>query len=180
MSEPFENYYFEWLSAKVIDTNQTSPGLTYWKLFEVLHRTEFVWLINGDDNRAEDGKELRREFILMADIPDNLDWRRVLPCSIFEMFVAFSARAAWMTDRPSRKWFWEFIENLGLTEFNDGNFDQNEVTSIIERFIWRTYPPNGDGSMFPLRMSPVDQQSIELWYQLCEYVIEQEAQGIYP
>jgi hypothetical protein len=99
---------------------------------------------------------------------------------MMEMFVAFSQRAAWMTDRPARIWFWEFMDNLGLKEHNDGNADEDGIINIIERLIWRTYPSNGEGSMFPLRISDVDQQSIELWYQLCEYVIEQEAQGIYP
>lgn len=174
MSEPLENLYFNWLCAKVIDTSQTSPGLTYWTLFGVLHRTEFVWRVNGDDNRVADGKELRREFILMADIPDDPDWRMLPGCSVLEMLVAFSRRAEWMTDRPAYEWFWEFMENLGLKEFNDGNVNPNDIGEILEEFIWRTYPSNGEGSLFPLRMSSADQQSIELWHQLCEYVMEQE------
>jgi hypothetical protein len=174
MNEPFENAYFNWLCAKVIDTRKTSPGLTYWALFGILHRTEFVWELMGDDNRVEDGKELRREFILMEELPDNPEWRTVLGCSVFEMLVAFSRRAEWLTDRPAREWFWEMIDNVGLRESNDGNIDPNQVVDILDQLIWRTYDEHGNGSLFPLRMSAADQKHIEIWRQFCEYLVDQE------
>src|SRR5689334_13453147 len=131
MSEPLENLYFNWLCAKVVDVNETSPGLTYWKLFRTLHTTEFVWLLPGDDNRSEDGKELRIEFLLQADIPDDPDWRTLIECSVLEMLIAFARRTEFMSSISAREWFWIFIENLGLKEHNDANFNGAQVDEIL-------------------------------------------------
>lgn len=176
MSEPLENLYFNWLCAKVVDVREKSPGLTYVKLLRALHTTEFVWLIQGDDNRAEDGKELRTEFLLQADIPDDPDWRLLLECSVLEMFVAFSRRAAFMSgDHPSYiEWFWIFIENLDLKECFDGDFRQEVVDDKLYSFIWRTYDYSGKGGLFPMENAAMDQRDVELWYQFCDYLVDQD------
>ena len=173
MSEPLENAYFRWLCAKVIQNQQPStPSLTYWRLLTILHSTEFVWLIQGDDNRAQDGIELRSDFMLECRIPDHPDWR-ALGCSVLEMLIAFSKRAEFMTEIPYREWFWEFIENLGLKEFNDGaEFHDEDAISIIDRFVWRTYDRNGEGGIVPITHAKEDQRHVQVWYQLCEYVVD--------
>ena len=173
MTEPLENLYFNWLSAKVVNIRTTSPSRTYWELLRILHTTEFVWLLSGDDNRSEDGKELRREFLILADIPDNPEWRLDIPCSLLEMFIAFSRRAEFMTDMPSKDWFWEIMDNLGLKEFDDAHFDIHDVDNIIEDFIWRVYEPNGYGGMFPIHEPKTDQANIEIWHQFCDYLVDQ-------
>ena len=75
----------------------------------------------GDDNRAEDGMDLRYEFLLAADIPDDEHWRTESGCSLLEMFIGFSRRAQFQTGDTVQDWFWEFMENLGLKEYNDGS-----------------------------------------------------------
>lgn len=172
MSEPLENLYFNWLCAKVVDIRETSPGLTYWKLFKALHTTEFVWLLTGDDNRAEDGKELRGEFLLQADIPDDPDWRTLVECSVLEMLIAFSRRTEYMSGSPAKDWFWIFIENLGLKECNDANFNGAQVDEVLYSFIWRTYRGDGVGGLFPLTNPGSDQKEVELWYQFCDYLAD--------
>ena len=177
MDEPVEllELYFNWLCSKVIDTTQTSPGLTYWNLFKALYTTEFAWLLSGDDNRAADGKQLRREFILEADIPDYPQWRQAVPCSVFEMMIAFSRRADFMTDRPYPEWFWEMVDNLGLRGFNDANFDPYFVDDILNTMVWRQYNSEGVGSMFPVKDFEDDWQTIDIWAQFCKYLIYTEA-----
>ncbi len=61
----------------MIHVEVPTPSLTYWKLFRTLYSTEFVWLLSGDDNRAEDGLELREEFLLESNIPDDPQWRDI-------------------------------------------------------------------------------------------------------
>jgi hypothetical protein len=175
MDEPFEELYFNWLCAKVVDVRETNPNLLYWELLKVLQTTEFVWLLSGDDNRAEDGKELRREFLIAADLPDNQDWRYILGCSLLEMFIAFSRRTEFDSGVKARLWFWEFMDNLGLKEFNDANFDPHKVDDILQEFIWRTYDDHGHGGMFPMK-SPLsgDQRKVEIWYQFCDYLVDQD------
>lgn len=175
MGEPLENLYFNWLCAKVIDIRNFHPSDTYWELFKKLHRTEFIWLIPNDDNRVMDGKELRKEFILQADIPDDPDWRTLIPCSILEMLIAFSRRAEFMTDIPSVDWFWEFITNLGLRDFDDGSdLDPEEIDEILYQFVWRTYDGDGLGGMFPIRNPRRNEKDIEIWFQFCEYLVDQD------
>ena len=170
---PLEDLYFRWLCAKVTYVRTPTPSLTYWKLLKILHNTEFVWLLSGDDNRSEDGKELRIEFLFEGDIPDNVEWR-ALPCSILEMFIAFSRRAEFNTDIPARDWFWEFVDNLGLKELNDGaEIDLEEVERILDQFIWRTYNRKGEGGLFPISNINGDQREIEIWYQFCDYLVDQ-------
>ena len=173
MSEPLENLYFNWLCAKVLRLDNPTPSLTYWNLLRHLHNTEFVWLLSGDDNRAEDGRELRRHFLLAADIPNHVEWR-ALPCSLLEMLVAFAQRAEFQTSEPSAQWFWEFIENLELSVCNDAaHFSEDSVDAVLQQFIWRTYDPSGQGGLFPMRHPKHDQTKTELWYQFSEYLVDQ-------
>lgn len=173
MNEAVEHLYFNWLCARILNMKDLD-SLTYWKLLTQLHRTEFVWLMLGDDNRAEDGKELRREFIFQAELPDDPDWRMIIGCSVLEMLIAFARRAEFQDETPTHEWFWEFISNLGLDEFHDDNYDQNLVNGIIEEFIWRTYLYNGSGGLFPIENPSGDQREIEVWYQFCEYLVDQD------
>lgn len=175
MSEPIENQYFNWLYTKVCDTNTHSPSLGYVKLLRQLHRTEFVWLLTGDDNRAEDGCDLRGEFLSDAFMrTDNEHWL-LEGCSVLEMLIAFSRRASFETDDSPRDWFWKLLDNLRLTEFTDATrVNSAVVQDILDRFIWRTYHFNGDGGLFPLDYTTNDQRGIEIWYQFSEYVAEKD------
>jgi hypothetical protein len=171
INEPFENLYFNWLCAKVVFNMNPTPSLTYWTLLRTLHSTEFVWLLSGDDNRAEDGLELRVEFIFEAEAPDDPNWRRFPPCSVLEMLIAFSRRAAFATDEKAKDWFWEFIDNLGLKECNDGsNVTPEEIGEILDNFIWRTYDSRGRGGLFPIDNRNGDEREVEIWYQFCHYL----------
>jgi hypothetical protein len=175
MEEPFEGIYFNWLCAKVIDTRNTLPSMTYWRLFKQLHTTEFVWLINMDENRAAYGKELRREFLIAADAPDNPEWREVLGCSVFEMIIALSRDLDFQTDDSYQQWFWELLTNLGINEFHDASdYDPQEVDDILSTFIWRTYSYDGQGGLFPLRDPKQDQRKVEIWYQFFDYLRDQD------
>jgi hypothetical protein len=173
MSEPLENLYFNWLCAKVFNMKDL-PSPSYWELLKKLHKTEFVWLLSGDDNRAEDGKESRRDFILQADLPDDPHWRLDIECSVLEMLIAFSKRAEFQDETPAQEWFWEFIDNLGLRQCHDENFDPDYVELVLSEFIWRNYQPNGSGGLFPIEDPSGDQREIEIWYQFCEYLVDQD------
>jgi hypothetical protein len=175
MNEPLENLYFNWLCAKVIMTDKSTPSLTHYKLLRMLHNTEFTWLLSGDDNRAEDGKELRSEFLIAADIPDNVEWRTIPGCSMLEMFIAFARRAQFQTEIPAREWFWEFMNNIGLDGADDGSdITEGEIEDILDVVVWRTYLANGYGGIFPIDDPTHDQRKVELWYQFYEYLEDKE------
>lgn len=174
MPEPLEHAYFNWLCAKVNRLENSTPSLRYDLLFRMLHNTEFVWLVVGDDNRAEDGIELRRDFLTVSGYEDDQNWMSV-GCSVFEMLIAFSKRAEFATDISFVDWFWEFIENLGLKEFCNANLHSyDQVSDILYTFVWRQYNFSGDGGLFPLRGATHDQTDVEIWYQFCEYLADQD------
>lgn len=172
MDEPLEEIYFKWLCAKVVKPKVPTPSLTYWKLLRILHHTEFVWTLSGDDNRAEDGRDLRYHFLVEAGLNDDGEMDHV-PCSVLEMLLALIDRAEFMTSVPAKQWFWYIMENLGLEECNDAsNFDVSAVEDILERLVWRNYRYDGVGGMFPLRHPKENQTQIEIWHQFSEYLIE--------
>jgi hypothetical protein len=165
--EPIEEVYFKWLCAKVEKLNgPPTPSLTHWKLFRILHTTEFVWFIPNDDNRIMDGLELRIYFLSESRCQDDKDWMAA-GCSVLEMLIAFANRAEFMTDEPALEWFWRFIENLNLTRFTEN------ISNVLERFVWRTYQPSGVGGLFPIRSPRRDQRLVEIWYQFCDYLSDE-------
>lgn len=175
MDEPIEEVYFNWLYQKVASVAWPTPSLTYWTLLRDLHSYEFVWLIPGDDNRAEDGLDIRKEFIIQSRLEQDPPWMS-MGCSVLEMFIAFSRRAEFQTDLNAREWFWIFISNLGLEELNDAAAGiSRKAADAVDRFIWRTYRRDGNGGgLFPLKNTDHDQRKIELWYQFFEYLEDQE------
>lgn len=139
-----------------------------------LHSTEFVWLLSGDDNRAEDGLELRKEFLIQAHLDQNPSWLNI-PCSVLEMLIGFAKRISFDTDITAREWFWMFMENLGLSELNDATLGVTQtVDMVLDTFIWRTYDANGQGGLFPMESFKTDQRKIEIFYQWCEWVYEND------
>lgn len=166
MGEPIEGEYFNWLCAKVL----TTQGTIYHDLLKILYETEFTWIIPGDRNRSDDGRELRYSFLYMSGWDSDPNWFHQ-PCSVLEMLIAFADRALFQTDTALQAWFWEFMTNLDLGEYRQvGRSDVPKIEDILQMFIWRTYDESGHGGMFPLRWPKRDQRKVEIWYQFCDYL----------
>lgn len=172
MTEPIENLYFNWLYAKVCDVRAHSPSLNFTQLLSMLHNIEFVWLVLGDDNRAEDGTDLRTEFAHAHGNASDLFYEG---CSFLEMLIAFSRRAAFESEPSEYEWFWTMLRNLYLSEMNDGSvINVDVVKDVVNKCIWRTYDRAGNGGLFPLTRSRNDQRKVDLWYQLSEYIYQND------
>lgn len=162
--------YFDWL-CELIDLGRFSRHVSYWKLLERLHDIEFTWFIPHDDNRADDGIQLRRRYGLMHD---NMELTRHLsgPCSMLEMMVALSVRCEEdiMDDTQygnrTGQWFWGMIHNMGLSSMTDADFDRRYVDEVVARFLNREYEPDGRGGLFTVRNCPRDLRRVEIWCQL--------------
>lgn len=169
MSKPLGILYFEWLCSKTAPP----PGFTI--LLSKLHNYEFVWLVQGDDNRVEDCLELRREFFHEHNLRENEDFLYEGRHSVLEVLVAFSSRASFATDMPESDWFWIQIQNLRLDEFHDHICDPDaeaRIEDILYKFVWRLYDRRGNGGLFPLQFSKNDQRKVEIFYQFSEYLVE--------
>lgn len=175
MDAQLENDYFEWLYGLVGAVRNRNPARSYWTLIKMLHSTEFLWFIPNDDNRLEEGKELRLEFLQTQGI-DQVDPEWVdTGCSMLEMLIALSRRMAFEAERSPLVWFWELLENLNVSSYNDNvitNRDIREIEQALDRVINRRYRANGEGGLFPLKSPRQDQRKIELWYQMSAYLLE--------
>lgn len=169
---PLDELYFDWLYAQV-GSDDVNPSKTYMRMLEQLFFTEFVWTVPNDDNRAEDGRDLRREFLNERKITGvDPEWVSI-GCSMLEMLIGLSRRLSYEADGEARDWFWHVLRNVGLDRHHDGRrYNPDSVGSILERVIWRTYLPDGHGGLFPLKEAHEDQRDVELWYQLSAYLLE--------
>lgn len=177
MSASLDERYFQWLYSQVCSVKAKRPSKTHRKLLHILYTKEYVWLVPNDDNRVEDGKDLRLEFF--ADEGIRVSERDILwldlGCSMLEMLIALAKRFSFEAGRPMSIRFWEMLMNLDLHHINDETiFDEDEVSEVLDRVIWRTFNYNGGGGLFPLVYPEEDQRYVELWYQLSAYILERE------
>lgn len=167
-----DDQYFIWLYSLVADVKTRKGPRTYWNLLKQLFCTEFAWFVPNDVNRAEDGRELRFEWASSEDVKVDIDWA-TLGCSFLEMLIGLARRLEFQTEQDSTFWFWHLIGNLGLLGHNDRcRFLEQDVDDRITAVIWRTYEPDGNGGLFPLRHTDNDQRQVELWCQLSEYLLQ--------
>lgn len=175
-AEPLEETYFKWLAVQVVNTRPRNPRQTYWEILKQLHTTEFKWSVRNDDNRVEDGKELRAEFLQETFGEVLSDSWRDQECSFLEMLIALSRRCAFQTERVSpSEWFWHLLGNVEL-HISDWDYESlrmhNYVDQVLQVINNRTYEKNGRGGLFPLRDADVDLRQVELWYQMNYYLLE--------
>ena len=173
MSEPLDELYFTWLCRQVGEDSSANPSRTYWRMLKGLYTKEFVYLIPNDDNRAADGKDLRREFARDLSIDIDPGWMG-LGCSMFELMIGLARDLSELTEEDIQNEFWELVENLNLEQYHDNvPIPPNRVSDVLDEVIWRTYRRNGRGGLFPLKGRPAqDQTKVELWYQLNAYAME--------
>ncbi len=171
MTINLRNEYFRWLCDFVYTISDYKQA-KYTKLFRKMFERDFVWSIPMDKNRALDGLSLRNRFLSEHDYTNPDIYVNSGQCSILEMMVALALRCeeSLMTnaDEGDRtgQWFWEMIANLGLGKMSDENYSEEYVNFILDRFISRSYEPNGEGGLFLVERLGIDMREIEIWYQL--------------
>lgn len=136
----------------------------------------FVWGVPNDDNRTEDGKDLRPEFLSTHDAECSNAWISQA-CSMLEMLIALSRRLEFESSQDTYHWFWTLLENLNLRVYTDSMYD-DEVEMIVDKtlisVIDRRYRSNGVGGLFPLKRPKADQRKTEIWYQMSAYLLEND------
>lgn len=157
--------YFSWLISQISIPNNKR----FDDLFERMHSLEFVWFVPNDDNRLQDGLDLRSEFL---DGTRKRLFNR--GASTLEVLVALSRRVAFTAGGDASTWAWRLIRNLRLNKMTDPLTTErlNKVEEILYALVWRTYHHSGQGGFFPLKNPKEDQTKIEIWYQMNLYVNE--------
>ena len=166
--------YIHWVMRdKLMLTEREIRDYRY--LWDVLSDIEYVWIHPMDQNRAEDGLELRQDF--EYETGEYLDKTSGLmpKCTFFEMLAALSIRCENQLmrnvdagDRTS-KWFFEFLDNLGLTKYTVSKWKGHsgeEIRDIVEDEM------SGRCIMFPLQKHVINQRNEQLWKQMTAYINE--------
>lgn len=176
MKPTIDDLYLVWLYNQVKMPGARGPSKTHWRLMRQLYTTEFIWFVPNDDNRAEDGRDLRYEFFDSESIESfDITWMD-LGCSMLELLIAISRRLSFLVEGEPRVWFWELIENVGISLRASSDKHYNEdvsdyISYAMDTVIWRTYEANGVGGLFPIPGTEVDQRKIEIWQQLNMYLL---------
>jgi len=167
-----DDQYMSWCYGQVADAKIRKGSKTYWKLLRQMYTTEFQYFVPNDENRAEDGKELRVEWAHEKGIVPDEEWLH-LPCSFLEMLIALARRMAFQAEETPEFWFWHLIKNLDFEGYHDrSNYSRNFVQRRMRVVNERMYDWMGNGGLFPLRNPSKDQRQVELWYQMCEYILQ--------
>lgn len=166
-----ERRYFEWLIGS-IDPRQII-GEDYQPVFDTLYFTDFRWTSHqkDDENRASDGLWLRRIF---AD-EIGVDERNVCPpekkCSCLEMLIALARRIEYDIlaipgEENVPKWFWMFMNNLGLGPNSDARWVDGYVEQRLELWLDRKYAKDGYGGIFVIKDPYFDMRRLSIWRQM--------------
>lgn len=172
MDQPLDDAYLSWLYSQIGSVKLKNRARSYWRLARQLYTKEFVWFVPNDDNRVEDGRDLRFEFLEETGLTADDNWMD-LGCSVLEMLVGLSRRLSFEAEGEARDWFWHLMDNLQLRECNDRlAWSDEHVDEILDRVIYRNYGPSGEGGLFPMESPAEDQRNVELWYQMAAYLLE--------
>lgn len=165
MSATVSHDYLNWLISQI---QIIGPPRAYNELFFQMHSTPFVWSIEGDDSRVNDGRDLR------IDYPHRDDLSNQEYVSFLEVLLGLSRRLAFIAGGEAELWAWQLIENLGFANFTDPltNPKRREIRKRLTMVMARTYGPDGNGGFFPLNNPEEDQTQIKIWKQLQAYVNE--------
>lgn len=170
--------YFEWLYRLMCGTRYPKH-ISYRRLLMHLHIIDFRFTIPLDENRAENGINMRYRYALFNGYEERADRiMRILdgPCSVLEMMVALAIHCEEdIMDDPeygdrTTQWFWGMIGNLGLGSMTDDHYDEEYVNYVIERLLDRKYKPNGEGGLFTIYNCKKDLRKVEIWRQLGMYL----------
>lgn len=171
MNESFYNGYLSFLKNKV--EFFTGAG-THNRLFEKLHSLSYIPRLPDDENREQEGIDLRDEYY-----GENDGLFIDAPCSFLEFLVALSIRSGFIYSPVStdytRDLFWQYLENIGLRSLTDAVYLPDGdwvVENAVGIVVNRTYGPSGVGNIFPLENPQQDQRNVEVWYQMNQYLRE--------
>jgi hypothetical protein len=185
-----DRLYFEWLLTR-LDPSGVREGVAY--LCGLLHECPFRRRVGNDINRAKDGANLRKEFLIQmedADFDPHVTNALLdMECTWFEMLVALSIGLDFLYDGGVEENFIELITNLELdalirvggptrSEMME-EYDQRLVDVATSNVDKNKIDENGNGGLFPLKKdNHPDQRGVEIWDQHAAYFRE-KLEGVY-
>lgn len=178
-----EQLYFDWLLTR-LDPDGAREGVAY--VGGLLHNCIFERRVGNDINRAVDGANLRKDFMMQfidADFDPHVTNNLMMQeCSWFEMLVALSANLDYIYDGGIEGRFIEIVENMKLGPLMAyrpnrtdvlKDYDQRFVNSVVHDIDANKFDRDGLGGLFPLQKAGhPDQREVEIWDQHAAYFRE--------
>lgn len=107
------------------------------ELLRYLFEVNYIWTIPLDENRAQDGIDLRCLYANLNNL--TIDIFQDKPCSMLEMLIAFANRiendfmgSAESDNTP--RWFYQMLVSLGISE-DMKQFDKSRVDHALVMFF---------------------------------------------
>lgn len=165
--------YLEWLTDQI---EYFDAPTEHNFLLERLHFNSFISALNRDENRAADGIRIRDDYY------EEYGGESIIldsPCSFLEFLFALAKRMNYIYARSyedcTRDMFWNLIDNLGLLDFDDDNYENLGGDAVVDQAVFRinnrAYDECGIGGLFPMPGSTINQRNIEIWYQMNQYLV---------
>ena len=154
--------YFDWLMAIV-----GGPG-EYKDVIDVLWSTEYWSDIPNDENRANDGLELRYFY----EEETGFECEKNGACTVLEMMIALANRMenAFFYDpkvgNRTNLWFWEMFYNAGFANFGKNGQKKWPFAHFLQKFLAR----KSGTFFFEIDKKPENWAKIEVWKQVCAHV----------
>lgn len=169
--------YFNWLCVRA---KITPLKRHYFEMARCMHNVRYRnYIYETDENRANDGLQLRVEYIQKyGALGSSSDRGR---CTMLEFMVGLAKRISFLMGTEhdphlTATYFWKMIENLGLLKYDDEHWvecnGEFHVLEAMDRIINYSYEPDGSGGLFPLKYVQGDQRKREIWYQMQNWVTE--------
>lgn len=171
------NLYFEWMAQVAISDSRTRDD--YLMLLEHLDNMDFTYSIPMDENRFNDGQDLRYRFGYEYNIPEeDIDAMSCEKgsCSILEMMVALSLKIEenFMSDpaygNRISNWFFEMLHSLKLDGMTNDRYDKYWIDHRIYVLLNHIYDPNGSGGLFTIPDTKQDLRYVDIWNQMSWYI----------
>jgi hypothetical protein len=171
--------YFHWLCKRVNIPHEKN----YMKMAHELHCIKFEpgSAIETDSNRANDG--LRQRVIFMDRYGPQGSSSNRGACTMLEFLIGLAQRMSFImgseeNDLHTAHYFWKLIGNLRLLKLSDDRYDELNgdffVQEAVDRVLFRTYERDGRGGLFPLKRCFQDQRTVEIWYQMQNWLQESD------
>lgn len=178
-----EEDYFQWLKMEALSHPRDREKLD--GVLRLLHDVPFYWTIWSDENRAGDALSFRQsDFLEFYDqnALQHLDqqwlgtWATASP-SVFEVLMGIARRWSFYFEQPASYFFGVMITNMGLHHVRGKRLPErvkDEVRAQLDSWMSRQFPPDGQGSPFPVvqALPLFDMTQLDIWGQMNAYSAE--------
>lgn len=166
MMNPREQDYFDWL-RKMVNLDEPANDIMAYTLYN----TAFGSVIDGDENRAEDGIELRDKYV---DETHNYDLQvSHMECNMLEFIIALAARLDYVTYNHKlgvqiAKWAHVYLDNLRVLY----NQDADNISYRIVVLLSGSYDDYGNNGIFSFSKPIKNLSAKPYWDQMNLFVSE--------